>query len=373
MGAIPSGTEKEASPRLHALIMAGGGGTRFWPRSRQRCPKQFLKLTGDRTLIQQAVDRVEALVPPERTWVITSGSQQSLVAEQLPQLSPERIVAEPMGRDTAACIGLGAALIAADDPEAVMVATPSDHVIEPHQEFRRAIQAGVQLAAEHPAALITFGIPASYPATGYGYILRGKPVAGRQGVSVYEIEAFKEKPNADTAEQYVASGRYYWNGGIFLWRARTLLDALRQRQPELHAALVRIADAWPTKRRDDVFRREYEPLQRLSIDCAVMEGCRDGLVIQAPFQWDDVGSWQAIERMNPQDAAGNTVIGNHCGLKTSGCLIVGDADRLVATVGVENLVIVQDGDAVLVADKRDEGAIKQLVEQLKKSGWEQYL
>jgi mannose-1-phosphate guanylyltransferase len=358
---------------LHALIMAGGGGTRFWPRSRQRCPKQFLRLTGDRTLLQQAVDRTEASVPPERTWVITSTSQEQLVAEQLPAIPRQRIIAEPMGRDTAACVGLGAALIAAADPEAVMVAAPSDHVIEPQQEYRRAIQAAVHLAEEHPRALITFGIPATFPATGYGYIQRGKELPGRLGVQAFLIQAFREKPDHTTAEAYVVSGQYFWNSGIFVWKAKTLLDVLRQRQPRLHDAIMHIAEAWESPRRDEVFAREYEPLRRLSIDHAVMEGCKEGIVIPAPFRWDDVGSWQAIERMSPQDANGNTVLANHCGLTTQGCLIVGDADRLIATVGVENLVIVQDGNAVLIADKRDEGAIKKLVELLKQSGREEYL
>jgi mannose-1-phosphate guanylyltransferase len=358
---------------LHALILAGGGGTRFWPRSRQRCPKQFLRFTGDRSLLQLAVDRLEALVPPERTWVITSAGQALLVAEQLPHVPSRRIIAEPVGRDTAACIGVGAALIAREDPDAVMVAAPSDHLIEPHQELRRAVHAAAQLAAEHPAALITFGIAPTYPATGYGYIRRGPPLAGRQGVPVYHIKQFTEKPDVETAERFVVAGDYYWNSGIFVWKARTLLDELRRRQPVLHAAVSRIAAAWGTPRADAVFRQEYEPLQRLSIDHAIMEGCAEGLVLQAPFRWDDVGSWQAVERFNPQDARGNTVLATHCGLETENCLIVGDPDRLIATAHVENLLIVQDGDAILVADRRDEGAIKRLVEHLKQSGWDRYL
>ncbi len=357
---------------LHALIMAGGGGTRFWPRSRQRCPKQFLKLTGDRSLLQQAFDRMEGLATADRTWVITSASQQSLVAEQLPALPSGRIVAEPFGRDTAACIGLGAALIAAH-PDAVMVCTPADHVIEPEHELRRAVIAGARLAEEYPSALITIGITAQYPATGYGYIQRGPSLPGRQGVEAFRIAAFREKPDAETAEKYLQSGQYYWNSGIFIWRAATLLEALRQRQPALHAAVTRIANSWSTPQRDEVFAREYEPLKKVSIDYAVMEGCADGLVLQAPFRWDDVGSWQAIERMHPQDASRNTVLADHCGLNTRECLIVGDKGRLIATVGVENLIIVQDNDAVLVADKRDETAIKKLVEYLKQGGWEKYL
>jgi len=358
---------------LHAILMAGGGGTRFWPRSRQRCPKQFLKLSGGRTLLQQTLDRIAGIVPPERTWVITSKGQDQLVAEQLPEVPRDRIVAEPCGRDTAACIGLGAALIADEDPDAIVVAMPADHVIEPDQEFRRAIQAGVRLAQEHPEASIIYGVPPTYPATGYGYIHRGESIQGWQNLAAFKVLSFKEKPDVETAERYVASGEYYWNGGIFIWKVATLLGALRTRQPQLHTALRRVATNWSSAERDEVFRQAYEPLNRISIDYAVMEGCENAIVVQVPFQWDDVGSWLAFERMNPQDAEHNTIRATHCGLNTRECLIVGDPGRLIATVNVENLIIVQDGDATLIADKRDEAAIKRLVGHLKQQGWDQYL
>lgn len=358
---------------IHAVIMAGGGGTRFWPRSRKRCPKQFLKLFGDRSLLQQALERIEAVVPPQRTWVITGADQCELVIGQLPHLPAERIVAEPCGRDTAACLGVGAALIAREDADAVMVCMPSDHVIEPAQEFRRAVQAATHFAADRPQALITIGIPPEYPATGYGYIHRGAALPPRMGVAAFQIQSFKEKPDARAAEGYLRSGEYYWNSGIFVWRAATLLAELERRQQTLFAAVSRIAQAWATPQQGAVFRREFEPLPRISIDYAVMEGCRDGIVLHAPFRWDDVGSWGAIERFNPQDAAGNTVLAEHCGVDTRGCLIVGDRDRLIATVGVSDLIIVQDGDALLVADKRNEAAVKQLVDQLKSTGREKFL
>jgi mannose-1-phosphate guanylyltransferase len=358
---------------LHALIMAGGGGTRFWPRSRQARPKQFLALAGDRTLLQQAFDRIESQVAPEHTWVITGAMYREQTGEQLSALSADHVVGEPCGRDTAACIGIGAALIARHDPSATMLVMPADHVIEPAQEFRRAVHVAEQMAAEHPTALITFGIPPTYPATGYGYIERGSEIAGRQGVGVYRVEAFREKPALDVAERFVVSGNYFWNSGIFVWRAATILNALRERQPKLLAAVERIAAAWLTADRDAVFRREYEALERISIDFAVMEHAKEVLVVKAPFRWDDVGSWLALERMHPQDADNNTVLAAHCGLKTTGCVIVAEPGRLIATVGVSNLLIVQDGNATLVADRREEGTIKQIVEQLKKSGLEKYL
>lgn len=358
---------------LHAVIMAGGGGTRFWPRSRTIRPKQFLSLGGDRTLLQQARDRIEAQTTPDRTWILTSAAHVEETARQLPELPRDRIVGEPCGRDTAACIGLGASLIVRRDPSAVMLVMPADHVIEPVQEFRRAIHAAERVAEEHPNALVTCGIPPTFPSTGYGYIHRGADEGQRQGVPVYRVQQFREKPDAETAERFLASGEYFWNGGIFVWKAATILRELRERQPKLFAAVQRIAEEWDSPRRDEVLRREYENLEKISIDYAVMEKAPEVYVVQAPFRWDDVGSWLALERMNPQDAEGNTVLATHAGIRTTNCVVVGDVQRLIATIGVSNLLIVQDGDATLVADRRDEGTVKQLVDLLKQKGLEKYL
>lgn len=365
---------------LHAMIMAGGGGTRFWPRSRQARPKQFLALTGERTLLQLALDRLEAQVPAERTWVITSAAHRAETSQQLPSLPQAHIIGEPCGRDTAACIGLGAALIARQDADAVMIVTPADHVIEPAQEFRRAAHVAAAMAEENPNAFITFGIPPNHPAIGYGYIHRGPEIASRQGIGIFraqpapgENNAFREKPNADLAQRYVDSGEYFWNSGIFVWKAGTILAALRERRPELHAAVSRIAEAWDSPRREQVLAAEYDKLERISIDYAVMEHAKEVLVVQAPYSWDDVGSWLALERMHPQDADGNTVLAKHLGLKTKNCVIVGDSDRLITTIGVSNLLIIQDGDSVLIADRRDEATVKQLVDEMKKKGLEKHL
>lgn len=358
---------------LHALTMAGGGGTRFWPRSRRKNPKQFLNLVGERSMLQQALDRVEAAVPPERTWVVTAAEHQAEVARQLPHLPARRIVGEPVGRDTAACIALGSALILREDPEAVMVVMPADHVIEPMQEFRRALHVAEQMALENPQALITFGIAPTYPATGYGYIHRGPFLTQRVGVSVFRVQGFREKPNIDLAERMLAAGEYFWNSGIFCWKAATILQALETNQPKLAAAARRIAEAWEGPAGPARLGEEYAALERISIDYAVMEKAAEVLVVQAPFRWDDLGSWLALERLHPQDADGNTVLATHAGIGTKNCVIVADPGTLVATVGVDNLLIIQDGDAVLVADRREEGTIKQLVELLKMRGLEKFL
>jgi mannose-1-phosphate guanylyltransferase len=357
---------------LHAVIMAGGGGTRFWPRSRQRRPKQFLTVTGDRSLLQQAFDRIEPLTAG-RTWVITGEPYCAETARQLPGLSRDHIVGEPVGRDTAACIGLGAALIARQDSDAVMVVTPADHVIEPAREFGRAVQAAAQMAEESPSSLITFGIPPTFPSVGYGYIQRGPEVAQRQGIRVFRVQRFQEKPTRSVAEELLASGQYFWNSGIFVWRAATLLRVLGELRPQLLAAVLRIADAWGTAARDEVLLREYPGLEKISIDRSVMEHARDVLVVETPYRWDDVGSWLAVERMHPQDADGNTILATHAGIDTRSCVIVAEPGKLISTIGVSDLLIVQDGDAILIAHRKDEGTVRQMVDLLKERRLEKYL
>lgn len=359
---------------LHAMIMAGGGGTRFWPRSRVERPKQFLTVTGDRSLVQQALDRLEAsALPPNRCWILTGEAYVEETRRQLPGLPADHIVGEPCGRDTAPCIGLGAALVAREDPDAVILVTPADHIIEPAQEFRRAVHVAEQMALEHPEAIVTFGIVPTYPATGYGYIRRGSQVAQRQGIGVHQVARFREKPPLELAEQFFSSGEYYWNSGIFVWKAATILRALEEHVPAMHDGLRRIADAWGTERRGEVLEREYPTLEKVSIDIAVMERHKEVLVVQAPYRWDDVGSWLAVERLHPQDGQGNTVLGTHAGLETKNCVVVGEPGRLITTIGVSDLLIIQDGDCTLVAHRSQEGTVKQLVEELRKKGLSKYL
>lgn len=358
---------------LHALIMAGGGGTRFWPRSRRARPKQFLTLVGTSSLLQQALERVELLVPPSQSWIITAADYVAETARQLPSLPAERIIGEPCGRDTAACIGLGAALVARSDPDGVMLVMPADHVIEPAQEFRRAALVAEQVLREHPQALVTFAVRPTFAATGYGYIERGPELMIRQNVPVYRVGSFREKPGPELAEQFLASGRHYWNSGIFVWRAATILAELQRNQPRLAAAVGRITAAWGTPAQAKTLAEEYAGLDKISIDFAVMEKAKDVLAIAAPFQWDDVGSWLALERRHPQDADRNTVLADHLGIDTHGCIIAGEQGKLIATLGVQDLIIIQDGDAILVANRRDEAGIKKLVEQLQIRGLDKYL
>ncbi|MBA4186580.1 MAG: mannose-1-phosphate guanylyltransferase [Planctomycetaceae bacterium] len=362
---------------LHAMVMAGGGGTRFWPRSRQVRPKQFLSFSGDRTLLQGTVDRIAAQVPGERTWVLTSEQHRAEAVEQLKGMVPsEHVVGEPMGRDTAPCVALGAALIAKADSDATIMVMPADHLIEPEQEFRRAAHAAEQFANDFPDSLLTFGIVPTFPSTGYGYIHRGDRAGTRQGVTISKALGFEEKPAMSRAEEFLASGDYFWNSGIFVWKPTAILGQLEKRKPALLATINKIAAAWGTERSTDVFRTEYANAEKISIDFAVMQdAATEGkvLVMHAPYKWDDVGSWLALERHNPQDASGNTVQGLHCGVKTSNCVIVSDPTHLIATLGVENLVIVQCGNATLVTTRKGEADVKDIIAKMKSGGLGQFL
>ena len=358
---------------LHALIMAGGSGTRFWPASRAARPKQLLNLTGGETMIQATAARLVDLMPPERVLILTAERLVAPIAEQLPQLPAERIVGEPCRRDTAPCIGLAAALLRREDADAVMVVMPADHVIEPVADFQQALERAGALVAKQPDTIVTFGILPTYAAESFGYIQRGEMAVGDVPDATYRVAQFREKPNAKTAQQYLQSGDFYWNSGIFVWSAQTILAALQRHQPDMYVHLMRIADAIGTDEYAEVLQREFTAIEPVSIDYAVMEHHRNTLVIEAPFSWDDVGSWQALSRLSGTDDQGNTINGRHVGHQAQGCIVRTDDSHLVATLGVRDLIVVHTPDATLVANKHDEESIRALVELIRERGWEEYL
>jgi mannose-1-phosphate guanylyltransferase len=370
---------------LHAIVMAGGTGTRFWPASRNDAPKQLLRLVGNATMLWQTLDRLGDIVPNERRMVVTNRRLVNAVREQLPELPTSAVVGEPCKRDTAPCIGLAALLVSRNDPDATMVVMPADHVIKPAEKFQAAIQQAAALVDESPGRIVTFGIKPSYPAEIFGYIHRGDALGEGEAPAEqskarqeprtpsYRVRQFKEKPDAATAKKYVDSGEYYWNSGIFVWRASTILNALGQRQPEMLGHLKRIVDAWDTKDHATVFEREFAAIKPISIDYAVMEHAADVAVIEAPFEWDDLGGWQSLARMVGSDENGNTIVGTHLGLSTEGTIVRADDGHLVVTLGVKDCIIVHTPNATLVADKHSEEQIRQVVKKLEELGWSDYL
>ena len=364
---------------LHAIIMAGGSGTRFWPESREQRPKQLLNLAGERSMLQATLDRLTDLVPHQRVLIATSRLLAGPIAEQLPELSTSAILAEPCRRDTAPCIGLAALAVTQHDSDATLVVLPADHVISPDAEFRRAIRAAADLVDAQPARIATFGIRPSYPAEIFGYIERGEAVAAGEGSPpVYRAAKFREKPKADVAKEYVASGKFYWNSGIFVWKAATILQALGTHQPDMLARLKKIAAAFGRADYDQVLDTEFAAIKGVSIDYAVMEHATDVVVIEAPFTWDDVGSWQALARLRGQDADGNTVVhaspsGRYLSVDTTGTIVRTSGDHLIVTLGLRDCLIVHTPDATLVANKHDEESIRKVVQLLRDNGWTELL
>lgn len=356
---------------LHAVIMAGGSGTRFWPASRVALPKQLLDLTGDRTMIQATVDRLGDLVPPERLLVVTNERLVDLMAQQLPQVPRAALLGEPCKRDTAPCVGLAAFWVSQHDPEATMVLLPADHVISPDEAFRSALSAAVKHVDDNPQRLVTFGIKPTYPAECYGYIERGAPIANSGGA--YQVVKFREKPKVEIAREYLATGKFYWNAGIFVWKAKTILAALREYEPAIYERLEIISRSLGTPSFAETFHREFEAIHGKSIDFAVLERFPDVAMFEATFSWDDVGNWQSLARLRGTDAQGNTVVGKHVGIQTSGTIVRTDDQHLVVTIGLEDTIVVHTPHATLVARKDCEEQVREVAKRLKEMGWEDYL
>lgn len=348
---------------LHAVVMAGGSGTRFWPASRKLVPKQLLALSGDRSMLQATMDRLGDLVPAERQLIVTNKILGDAVRSQLPNLPEQNVVGEPCKRDTAPCVGLAAAMVAKVDPQGTMVVMPSDHVIKDHENFQQAITAGKELIDQDPTRIVTFGIRPTYPAESFGYIQRAEQIDGAS-IAAFQVEKFREKPDRATAEEYVAAGTYYWNSGIFLWRASTILDALKNNVPEMHSHIEKIADSIGTDRFTETLEAEFTAIDGTSIDYAVMENYPNVVTIEAPFPWDDVGSWQALSRLHQPDDQGNTVVGSHLGIDTRGAIIHAQPGHTIVTIDVDDLIVVQTEDATLVAPKHAEERVREVVKEL---------
>jgi mannose-1-phosphate guanylyltransferase len=357
---------------LYAVIMAGGSGTRFWPWSRKKLPKQLLKLTGQETMITQTVDRIIGEIPSENIYVVTTSALAESIEKELSQIPAKNIISEPFGRNTAACIGLAAAIISKRDPSAIMAVMTADHIIEPPDLFLKALKCAEELATEKNA-LVTFGIKPTEPSVNYGYIQRDEEVTNLHGFPVYDVKCFTEKPDRVTAETFLKSGKYYWNSGMFVWSVNTILENISALMPELSQGLERIGKSLETSDESSVISHEYEKFDNISIDYGVMEKASNVKIIEADFTWDDVGSWLAFERLNKSDNNNNTILGNHCGFDTHGNIIIGDSERLITTINVSDMIIVNTKDVTMVCNKNSAEDIKKLTELLKEKGYSGYL
>lgn len=324
-------------------------------------------------MIQSTVDRLSGLCPPENLLIVTNQILVDPIAEQLPEIPKESIIGEPAKRDTAPCIGLAAAWVAAQDPEATMVVMPADHVISPDDVFQASLNHAVDLVDADPTRIVTFGIKPTYPAEVFGYIEgSGQPMADCKFPS-FNVARFREKPNAKTAAEFLAAGTFYWNAGIFVWKAKTILEALEKHQPKMFNHLQKIAATIGTDDFDATLQSEFTAIEGTSIDYAVMENYDNVLVVEAPFSWDDLGNWTAVPRQKGVDQDGNTLVGKSLAVDTTGTLVYGDDDHLIVTVGLEDCIVVRTENATLIATKKDEAKIKQVVAELEKRDWQDLL
>lgn len=346
-------------PELHAVILAGGGGTRFWPASRQERPKQFLAVTGERTMLAETRARIAGLVPLERTLVVCGAEHVDLVRESLPDLPARNVLAEPVGRNTLPAVALAALEIRRRAPESVQVVLPADHVIAPVESFHASVRQGAELAVRS-GALVTFGVRPAYPATGYGYIEVGAETGELEGVDARDVLRFVEKPDEQRAREFLAGGRFLWNSGMFLWTTAAIAAAVERLVPEVYA-LLRDADPG---RLEEVYPR----LPSLPVDTAVMERAEARRVLPIDYTWSDVGSWAALPEVLAADGHGQYVAGgvevvDH---QARGCVVHGPPGELVALVGVEDLVVVRAGGATLVCPRARAQDVRAIVDELRR-------
>ena len=348
---------------LYAVIMAGGRGTRFWPASRQSRPKQLLSILGDRSLLRLTVERLLPFLPAERVLIVTGQDIAPSVRTLVPEIPPGNFLLEPEGRNTGPGIGWAALHLCQHAADPVMAVLPSDHSIQDPAEFQRLLEAAADWA-QRGHHLVTLAIRPTHPETGYGYIHMGAYSGQVRDVTIHRVEEFREKPDSATAEGFLRAGTFFWNSGIFVWKASTILQALARHLPELHQGLQRMLGALNRGNAQEA-ARQFRNLAPISIDYGVLEKAEDVYAIQGNFGWNDVGSWAAVYEQSPKDASGNACRGDLLTVEASGCLVEAQ-DKLVALVGVKDLVVVDAGDALLICHRDRSQQVREVVERLKK-------
>ncbi|GAB4422851.1 MAG: mannose-1-phosphate guanylyltransferase [Anaerolineae bacterium] len=353
---------------MFALILSGGVGTRLWPQSRKALPKQLLPLISERTMVQNTVDRILPIIAPENIFFATNKEYGDIIAAQLPEVPPQNIVTEPSAKNTAPCIGLSALHMRRLDPTEVMASLHADHFIANEEGFRQALLAAEEVARQ--GYLVTLGITPDKPETGYGYIHRGGLLGNFNGHDVYEVGQFLEKPNLETAQRFVTAGTYYWNSGIFIWQLSTLMDAFSRHTPQLFGQLSQIEQAIAA---GSAIEPHWDGINPISIDVGILERAAKVAVIPVDFGWNDVGSWTATHEVAPKDELGNVVKGAHSLVIDSRNSYVQSSDRLVALVGLDDVVVVDTGDAVLVCARDKAQNVKDVVSWLQENNREDLL
>jgi mannose-1-phosphate guanylyltransferase len=346
--------------KAYALIMAGGIGSRFWPKSRRTLPKQYLPLIQSDSMIQTAAKRIQNFLPDNRIFVITTQDQIPLVHKHLPWLDANQIIGEPFGRNTAPCIGVSAIILSHLDPEAFMIVLPADHAIVNTQKFINIIQNCIEHVDQHPDFLMTIGIPPTYAATGYGYIQRGEAI-GADGA--YRVISFTEKPDMKTAQIYLQSGFYYWNSGMFVWKVKTVIHLFERFMPSLYKELCKLKNALHKKDVNKVLQSIYQRIEAKSIDFGIMEKAQNVMMVEGDFGWSDVGSWDEVFRMSSKDKNGNVIKGEPLIKDVNDSYIEINGKRSVAIIGVRDLIVVDTADALLICKREHSQDVKWVVER----------
>ena len=350
---------------VYGVVMAGGGGTRLWPLSTRKKPKQFLNLSGKETLVNEALDRLAGVA--RETFIVTNAAQaQEMLSQTAGRVAEDHILREPAARNTAACIGYAAMTILKKYGDGIMCVVPSDPYIRDEEGFRQTLRQAVS-AAEETDALVTIGIRPTFPSTGYGYIRN----AAVEGKPWHRVEEFVEKPDEETAKRYLAEG-YAWNSGMFIWRASTILSWFKKLLPDIYACLERLAEGFGTEREEEILWEIYPKIPKISVDYGIMERADHVLMIPGDFGWSDVGGWDAFDALKERDENGNIAVGKTLLLDSRGCTAY-SVDRLIAAVGVRELIIVQAGKSVLVCPASEAQRVKEIVETLAEKGEDAYL
>ncbi|WP_340394848.1 mannose-1-phosphate guanylyltransferase [Paenibacillus sp. FSL E2-0177] len=356
----------------YATILAGGGGTRFWPLSRQEIPKQLLNISGNDIMLNDTIERFKGIIPQENTVIVTNRTQAVLLESIMhSSVLKANILIEPVARNTAASILFAALSIEKSHGNSLMVVLPSDHYITDEEQFRLTLDEACTVAMESDK-IVTIGIKPTFPSTGYGYIAFDKTPIATSPVAVYDVDEFVEKPNFQNAQSYLASGNYLWNSGIFIWQTSVIIDNFKRYLPRLYKTMLPISDCLGTDQEEEVINAIYPTLQNISIDYGILERSDEVVVLSGQFGWNDIGSWDALGSIFPPDDAGNIIKANHVGMDTHNSIIYGNG-RLITTIGVDGFIIADTGDALLICPKDKAQSVKDIVELLKEQGMTEYI
>lgn len=357
---------------VFCVIMAGGSGTRFWPQSRKAKSKQYLSILGKKSLIQKTIERFHSLISWDRIFIVSQKHQEDELLKHILKVPRENLIYEPFGRNTAPCIGLAALFCEHRNPDSVMIVSPADHRIANKSQFQTVMQTAVQLANKHNS-VVTLGITPDRPATGYGYIQVDGEVESNKKVNSYRVKTFAEKPNLATAKRFLESGDFFWNSGIFIFKTSVILDMIKQYLPDLYESLSEVRNFMDDPKLEKVIHKVYQQIKDISIDYGIMEKISDVYMVEGKFGWNDLGSWEQVYKLSDIDENSNCSNGNTVLLDTNNSYVHADKDGLIAVVGLDDVVVVKEGDAILVCKRDQAEKVKKVVERLKTKKLNQYL